>query len=77
MNNSDMKPNRYLNWHNARKRHRQIISHLARGGRVLVGTYTKATVYRHPGQFRCDHTGLYAVRGKQWDCLDFTPFTLI
>jgi hypothetical protein len=44
---------------------------------VLVGTYTKATVYRHPGQFRCDRTGLYAVRGKRWDCLDFTPFTLI
>jgi len=77
MNNADMKRSRFLHWHLARKRYRQIINHLARGGRVVVGTYTKATVYRHPHHFRCDHTGLYAARGKQWDCLDFTPFTLI
>jgi hypothetical protein len=48
MTNEDMKPGRFLRWQQARRTAAKIASHLESGGRVVVGTYTQATVYGSP-----------------------------
>jgi hypothetical protein len=46
---------------------------LAAGGRVVVGTMTKATVFntKHVEMFKAAKSGAYVQRGKGWDCIDF------
>lgn len=52
-----------------------IHAHLARGGKVMVATYTQATIYstKHADWFTATTDGLYVRRGKSKDCLNFTP----
>ena len=74
MRNDQMYPNRYLHWHEARKRLANVLRHLQAGGRIMIATYTKATIYdqRHGGMFQARKDGLYVQHGKRWDCLNFT-----
>lgn len=73
MDNHQMKPNRYLRWAKARKMVGDIQAHLSSGGKVLVGTATRHTIYdnRHVDMFRATRTGAFAQRGKKWECIDF------
>jgi hypothetical protein len=52
-----------------------IQAHLQGGGKVMVCTYTKATVYdqRHCEWFTATDKDLFVRRGKTKDCLNFTP----
>lgn len=69
MKNTDMKESRFLRWHRARQLHRRIMEHIAAGGRVVIGTYTAAKLYRDPSHFVCNRGGLYVRRGKAFDQL--------
>ena len=73
MNNDQMKANRYLRWHQARQKLARIQHHLADGGKMVVGTHTRATVYdrRHGEMFRATRAGLFVRRGSGWDCIDY------
>lgn len=53
----------------------QIIRHLMSGGKVMVLTAYKGTVYtaKHLSMFKATNSGLFVQRGKNWDCLNFTP----
>lgn len=68
-----MKPGRFLRWHQARVLHGRIQGHLARGGSVMVATYTRATTYGpcHADRFQCRRDGVYVRAGKQWDCINY------
>lgn len=72
MTNAQMTPNRFGRWSEARTQLRKIVNHLEAGGRVMVATYTKATVFdaRHVEKFKATKSGLYAQYGKRWDCID-------
>jgi len=52
-----------------------IQRHLATGGKVMVVTYTRGTIYspKHLDWFSADATGLYVRQGKGKVCLNFTP----
>lgn len=73
MTNDQMKPGRYFRWQQARRTAAKITAHLAAGGKVVVGTYTRATVYgsRHTSLFHATSSGLYVQSGKRWDCIDY------
>jgi hypothetical protein len=73
MTNDQMKPGRFLRWQQARRTAAKIAAHLASGGQVVVGTYTRATVYssRHASLFRATNSGLYVRSGRRWDCIDY------
>lgn len=52
----------------------RIQAHLAvRGNKIMICTYTRATVYdsRHVGMFRATERSLYVQRGRSWDCIDY------
>ena len=78
MNNGQMKPNRFYRWAEARRKHRLIVQHLQSGGKVVVATYTHATIYtsQHVDMFKATQSGLYVRAGKRWDCLDFSNIQL-
>jgi hypothetical protein len=73
MTNDQMKPGRFLRWQQARRTAAKIAAHLTSGGRVLVGTYTRAIVYsgKHVDLFRATSSGLYVRKGKHWECIDY------
>jgi hypothetical protein len=79
MTNEDMKPGRFLRWQQARRTAAKIASHLESGGRVVVGTYTRATVYsrQHATMFRATRSRLYVRSGKRWDCIDYCALRFI
>lgn len=79
MTNDDMKPGRFLRWQQARRTAAKIVSHLESGGRVVIGTYTRATIYsrRHATLFRATPSGLYVQSGKHWNCIDYCAISFI
>ena len=79
MTNDQMKPGRFLRWQQARRTAAKIAAHLASGGKVVVGTYTRATVFsgRHAELFRATRSGLYVRSGKHWDCIDHCAIRFI
>ncbi len=79
MTNDQMKPGRFLRWQQARRTASKIAAHLTSGGRVVVGTYTRATVYsrKHAEIFRATSSGLYVRNGKLWDCIDYCAIRFI
>jgi hypothetical protein len=79
MTNDQMKPNRFLRWHRARQTARKITIHFARGGKVLVGTYTRATIYnrKHIDLFRATQSGLLFKCGKNWNCIDYAAIRFL
>jgi hypothetical protein len=74
MTNDQMKPERYLKWHNYRRRLARIQATLAAGGVVQVVGYGKVLEAdrRHAAMFKATRTGVYLQRGKAWDCLNFS-----
>jgi hypothetical protein len=79
MTNYQMKPGRFLRWHQARRTAARITAHLTSGGKVVVGTYTRATIYswKHADSFRATHSGLYVRNGKHWDCIDYCAIRFV
>ena len=77
MNNSDMKPGRYLRWHRARVLVAQINEALGSGATVQLTTALQVTRYtaKHAGMFRATRTGAYVQHGKRWDCIDYCKVT--
>jgi len=51
----------------------RIQAHLAEGGKVLIATYTKATLYspKHAAMFKAPtkptEQGVYVQHGRRWD----------
>ena len=70
MSNDQMKPNRFLRWHMARRMYAAITQAIAEGYRVQVTTYTTSRIYANLDQFRCTKSSVYSQRGRQWDCID-------
>ena len=70
------RPGRFLKWSRARALVRRIRACLDAGGRVVVGTYTKATEYgpKHADWFKAEPSGAYVRRGKGWECIDLCGF---
>jgi len=79
MTNDQMKPGRFLRWQQARRTAARIANHLTLGGRVVVGTYSRATIYsrRHADMFRATSSGLYVRNGKHWDCIGYCAIRFI
>jgi len=52
-----------------------IQRHLTAGGKVMVVTYTKGTIYtkKHLSLFSSTKTDLFVQRGKRKECLNLTP----
>jgi hypothetical protein len=77
--NSLMVGGRFASWATYRKRLSDIHTHLSAGGRIVVATYTRATVYtaKHADLFRATKSGLYVTRGKSRDCLNFTTIKFV
>ena len=52
----------------------EIKNHLTTGGRVVVATYTKATVYdnRHVNMFSANDKDLFVNHGKRPICITYT-----
>lgn len=70
--NSQMRPNRFLVWHNARRRKNWLDARFADGLSVLIVTATRATKYqpKHADMFKATRSGCFVRRGKIWDCID-------
>lgn len=79
MTNDQMKSGRFLRWQQARRTAARIAAHLNAGGKVVVATYTRATVYsrRHTDLFRATRSGLLVRSGKHWDCIDHCAIPFI
>jgi hypothetical protein len=79
MDNSHMTARRFLRWHGYRLRHRAITEHLLRGGKAVIMTYTRVTIFdrRHVAMFEATRDGLFLRRGKSRDCLNFTTIRLV
>jgi hypothetical protein len=75
--NHEMKANRFGKMAAARRLYASIIEHIAQGGRVCVGSYTRPKVYKNASQFKCGRDSVYVARGKHWDSLIFSPVVLI
>lgn len=57
----------------------EIKNHLSKGGRVVIATHTKATIYdrRHISMFKVGKNGSPLVqRGKHWDDIRYTAIRL-
>jgi hypothetical protein len=75
LTNDQMVPGRFQKLYIGRKRFNAISECLKNGGRVVIPTYVRATIYtpRHAGMFRLGKSGsLYVQRGRNWDCIDFS-----
>jgi len=79
MTNDQMKPGRFLRWQQALRTAAKIAAHLASGGKVVVETCNRATVYsrRHAGLFRATSSGLLVRNGRHWDCIDYCALRFI
>ena len=78
LKNSDMKVNRFLTWHKARRRVAAIVAHLEAGRTVYISTYTRSIKCNkaHAGMFKAACNGAYIQSGKHWDCIDGCKITV-
>lgn len=67
MNNSHMRPNRFFEWQQYKKRFAEIQNHMRKGGCVLIPTCTRATLYRpkHADMLKVTPSGLFVQRGNR------------
>jgi hypothetical protein len=72
MKNSEMKANRFLIWHKARRRVAYIQSNLNLGRTVYLCTMTKATklTSKHIDMVKAAKNGAFVQSGKSWVCID-------
>ena len=80
LTNEQMKANRFLVWHKARKQYASIMQALKAGKRIMTASTTRPVIYdaRHVDMFRCGKTACYVRRGRNnWDSLEFTKLKVI
>lgn len=70
MSNENMKANRYLRMYENKKLYNSIIAEIAKGLSIQITTYTQSKIYTKAEQFKLGKTGVYAQRGKNWDCIN-------
>lgn len=77
LTNTEMKPNRYLDLHKARRMFRFIVENLDAGNSVSVTTYTRSVNYKpkHRDMFKIAGRNVYVQRGKAWDCINLCKIT--
>jgi hypothetical protein len=70
MTNDEMTPNRFGRWAYARQTHARIMDTFAKGGIVILCSYTKPIQYdaRYVHLFEVRKSGLYVKQGKRWVC---------
>lgn len=71
LTNDEMTPRRFLIRMENKKLYNRILSEIAKGLAIQVTTYTKSKIYTRAEQFKLGKTGVYAQRGKHWDCINF------
>ena len=75
MKNEEMIAGRFAQLHKSRSILKKINEVLAmKGGHVVVTTYTRATRYKNPSDFRIIGRSLYARFGKKMLCVDHCGF---
>ena len=62
---------------NYEKMFNAIQREIAKGNTIQVTTMTHSKLYTRADQFKFDATGIYAQRGKRWDCINFTKITVL
>ena len=72
MTNAEMTPNRFLKMMENKRLYNSILTELAKGLAIQVTTYTHSKIYSKAAQFKLGKTGVYAQRGKNWDCINGT-----
>jgi hypothetical protein len=70
MSNENMKANRFLRMYENKKLYNGIIAEIAKGLSIQITTYTQSKIYSKAEQFKLGKTGVYAQRGKNWDCIN-------
>lgn len=69
--NQEMKENRYRIAMLNKRLYNGIAEEIANGLAIQVTTYGKSFVYTKLEQFKLGKTGVYAQRGKSWDCINY------
>ncbi len=80
LSNEQMKKDRFLLWHRARKQYAFIMNTLASGKRIMVCSATKPKIYdsRHVDMFKCGKTACYVQRGKSnYDSLEYSKLAVV
>jgi hypothetical protein len=79
LSNDKMRPNRFLNWHMARKRIAWIKAQLALGAKVRISTHLKSTIYsaKHADLFCATKTGAMVQQGRKLVCIDWCDIRAI
>lgn len=72
LDNSRMIANRYATAHYYKKIYKSMIKAMEAGYRIQVSTYLVSRVYSRPEQFKLRMDGIYAQRGKHWDCINYS-----
>lgn len=78
LTNADMKPARFLRWHEARQRLAEIHCAFDAGRSIAVASYTRPTWYgpKCRDMFKATRSGLYVRRGQAWNCLNFSKILI-
>ena len=71
MTNAEMKPGRFAKAMKFKKIYAFIVRAIASGARIQITTYTQSRIYTSVSQFKLTMKGIYAQRGKNWDCIEF------
>ena len=53
-----------------RKLYNSIIAEIDKGLAIQVTTYLASRIYKSKSQFKLCQNGVYAQRGKNWDCIN-------
>lgn len=77
MTNEQMIPRRYYRMFLARRKYRDIAQHIGIGGRVVVSTCTKATVYASMDWFVLGKFSVYVRRSKGKECIDYSNLQFV
>jgi len=70
MTDAQMIPNRFLRMMENKRLYNSIVLEIAKGLSIQVTTYAKSKIYSRAEQFKLGKTGVYAQRGKKWDCIN-------
>jgi len=70
MDYSKMTPNRFMRMYENKKLYNSIIVEISKGLSIQITTYTQSKIYSKAEQFKLGKTGVYAQRGKNWDCIN-------
>lgn len=71
LTDAEMTPRRFLIAMQNKQLYNRIMTDLSEGRVIQVTTYTHSKIYTKPEQFKLGKTGVYAQRGKHWDCINY------